>query len=1279
MSDIQNKPLVIDVESRSVPSGTPGQWTDFSGQMEAFTGDIIIPKFDLARGNISQIVSGMPSVFSRANLFKLAMKYAVDDSAEVEGLLRFYQSLIDEWRGLIACIALEPNHIKVKRIKLEYSDGKSIDTTDNIYEPKGAFGNVLFERKILWSQQGLSENEKENPTPFLDVIIYKDQVVGATSPESLFFTSVSYTLENENQPFVKEGRFTDPLKSDIKPEDLKNLFGYLKVVENGLGNFVDYYHELPTELRPQKTLLNGTLSKWINAIKARATEKGIDLDNAGAQPVEFFQEPFSRAFNCSDKLYGVEGKISDQNNLGDHSIAFNSKDLLLPKESEITRFNFGNKAAQSTSFLDSQPVHVLKAETKGMPGVFNYFALPLSIQGLNVFGNTLEELLKDNKSNSESSLTAIYDSNKLKDNLDVTLRVVSSTGQQLAPITETYTVSKSVVLGEDILIWPDFISKQWNRYFLYSEIPHNQTTTSATPFLIDVDDMHNRALVDEKGNPVLATAIPDNYKDRITTKIKVLSDNRVAGSQYQYEIFESSIPFKGLQFKSGGKDSGYVLIRYSAQNLPNIPSDDLSRQKILTDADLGIDFGSTNTSIAYYSINTSERGDVIKFKNRRVSLLGNDNKDNTFDVACENEIFFFQNDEINSNEIKSILTLHDQLRIPPYGSETQVDQILNKAIVGGFPNFEKNLPINSATSNRYNLVYPKSGAVDVVYNMKWAENPIEQAHKAAFVSSLLLQVYAELFNSDHVPVNLKWSLPSAMGNNIRRDYNVMWGDIKNINPIVGGKDLQIREMPYSGEDADEEGWGQPADTNQGGWNQNDSTQQNNGWGTSNTANDSWGSSSAGNSGWGNQSNQGNSQSSGVNIVVPSGEKVYNFVPIDPDKCLTESTAVANYWANHRRSGIEENVLTISFDIGGSTSDISALIMSEKKFCLIKQHSIRFAAQRISQAIRHSQNFEAVLLTTCQRHSINIQGLNIEPKKYSPETSSYYFEQIVDRLGPSELDEFYKLLASKCPELMSVNLYVTGLIAFYSGQLAVKMIDELRSSKEKPLDVTHTTDWFPYVQVVFAGKGARIFDWFGSISESDANKYYMELFVSGMGGMQNASKYLKHPSHIRFNDPMTKADPSEVKCEVAKGLAVRAQNLMVPSNNSATEIIGEDGFTFRNSDGSSIDLEANSDITPAMLETIGGQLKLGATGSPCPMFMAFCKIFQTYASQYFSFKMAPAEFMNALNNMNIGSYIRSLPEYRKAQENGKKFDFVAPIIVLEAMKFYEDHLIPNIAR
>ena len=1272
MSDIQNKPLIIEVEDRSVPSGTPGQWTDFSSQMETFTAAINIPPFDL-KGNIGQIVSGMPSVFSRANLFKLAMKYAVDDSSEAEGLLRFYQMLIDEWRGLIACIALEPNNIEIKRINLQYSDG-DIRTTENIYEPKGAFGNMLFERDILWSEQGLSENEKGDPTPFLNVILYKNQVVGATSPESLFFTSASYTLENENQPFVNEGRFTDPLKSDIKPEDLRNLFGYLKVIESGLGDFIDYYHEVPNDLRPSKTLLNSTLSKWITSVKSKAAEKGIDLENAGAQPIEFFKEPFSRAFNCSDKLYGIEGNISNENDLGPGSIAFNSKDLLLPKESEITRFNFGNKAAQNTNFLNAQPVHVLKAETKGMPGVFNYFALPLSIQGLNVFGDTIDELLKDNKSGTESSLTAVYDSTKLKDNLDVTLRVISSKGQQLAPITETYMVSKSVVLGEDILIWPDFISKQWNRYFLYSEIPHNQTTISATPFLIDVNDTYYRALVDPKGSLVLATSIPDEYKDRISTKIQVLSDNRVAGNQYQYEIFESSIPFKGLQFKSGGKPSGYVLIRYSAQNLPNIPSNDLARQKNLVDADLGVDFGSTNTSIAFSSIHTDPRGDLIKFKNRRVSLLGNDNRDNSFDVACENEIFFFQNDEINSNEIKSILTLHDQLRIPPYEPGIEIHRIINNAIVGGFPNFEKNLPINSATSNCYNLAYPKAGAVDVVYNLKWADNDIEQAHKAAFISSLLLQVYAELFSNEHIPVKLKWSLPSAMGNGIRIKYNDMWREIKNINPVAGSKTLVVSEMPLDNQTRDDEGW--DVDSNQtDSWSGNDAPKTDS-WGSSSSNNDSWGSSTGGNSSWGNPTKKDSLESANLKIDVPSGVKEYDFIPVDPDKCLTESTAVANYWANHPDSDINKQSLTLSFDVGGSTSDISALIFSNQRFCLVKQHSIRFAAQRISQAIRHSKNFESVLLTTCQRHSISIQGLNIEPKKYSADTSAYYFEQIIDRLDPSGLEEFYKLLATKCPELMSVNLYVTGLIAYYSGQLAVKMIDEVRSSPELK---SHGSDWFPNVQVVFAGKGARIFDWFGSISESDANKYYMELFLSGMGGVQNAQKYLTGPDRIKFNHAKTKAHAAEVKCEVAKGLASRAQKLMVPSNNVATEILGEDGFTFQNADGSSIDLMSNSDITPAMLETIGGQLSLDINAAKCPRFMAFCKIFQKYASQFFGFNMTPQEFIDALADMNIESYIRSLPEFRKGQEPQKSFDFVAPIIILEAIKFYENHLIQNISK
>ena len=42
---------------------------------------------------------------------------------------------------------------------------------------------------------------------------------------------------------------------------------------------------------------------------------------------------------------------------------------------------------------------------------------------------------------------------------------------------------------KDLVLWPNFISKQWNRYFFYSEIPHNVQTEDcpfrAVPFVGD--------------------------------------------------------------------------------------------------------------------------------------------------------------------------------------------------------------------------------------------------------------------------------------------------------------------------------------------------------------------------------------------------------------------------------------------------------------------------------------------------------------------------------------------------------------------------------------------------------------------------------------------------------------------------------------------------------------------------------------------------------------------------------------------------------------------------
>ena len=59
----------------------------------------------------------------------------------------------------------------------------------------------------------------------------------------------------------------------------------------------------------------------------------------------------------------------------------------------------------------------------------------------------------------------------------------------------------------------------------------------------------------------------------------------------------------------------------------------------------------------------------------------------------------------------------------------------------------------------------------LIHNMKWSDQESDKAHKTAFLSSLLLQIYAQLFTDGVVPVKLNWSYPSAMSDSLVRDYD----------------------------------------------------------------------------------------------------------------------------------------------------------------------------------------------------------------------------------------------------------------------------------------------------------------------------------------------------------------------------------------------------------------------------------------------------------------------------------------------------------------------------
>jgi hypothetical protein len=229
------KALAINVKSSTTPPGIEYQWAKIP-QLPEFTKNIIIPEISVDKdGNtsvdIGSIVSGMPTVFARANMFRNALDNITDTKAEASGLMLFYTSLISEWKGFISCMALNYKDLEIDRIHLAYSDGKNISETSNIYEPIGAFGNVLFERKPLWCDQSLANNNEK--IPFIDVISLNGNVIGGSSPDSFLFTSVSYKIK-EKHPFVnvKNGKFINPLQSDLKFDQLAAIYGYVKYILN---------------------------------------------------------------------------------------------------------------------------------------------------------------------------------------------------------------------------------------------------------------------------------------------------------------------------------------------------------------------------------------------------------------------------------------------------------------------------------------------------------------------------------------------------------------------------------------------------------------------------------------------------------------------------------------------------------------------------------------------------------------------------------------------------------------------------------------------------------------------------------------------------------------------------------------------------------------------------------------------------------------------------------------------------------------------------------------
>ena len=1304
-----SKALVIRVQNTSEPQGGPNKWQDMTSQIHVFTRDIETPDIT-SDADVAAMVSGIPTVFARANMFNTALSYSSSIKKSASALNQYYLGLVDEWRGAIACIALDSNAIDVHTIELGYTDGKGYKDTANIYEPKGAFGNMLFERRKVWCSQKVSQNEKN--LPFINVIKINGKVVAGTSPDTLLFTSANYKLK-PGKPYVDvaTGKFTDPQKSNLNAEQWLSLYAYVENLIKKIPNLTNYY--TPTgqsRSLMDYSIVTQNLTDWLKEIKGNILKKGYDIEKASALPVNAFKEPFDKIFNFTDELYGLNGIITQDNESG-HAISFNPENLLLPKNAEIARIPLGIEYSKNPEKLSELSIYVLRASRLGKDG-YAFFALPLSELGIKIFGQNIGVLLGQDKTGTsiKSQLQASYD--EQRNTLEVKLAIITD-DEKTKAISVTYKVRSEIIHNKDLILWPNFISKQWHRYFFYSEIPHNVHSEDcpfrAVPFVGDENDTNFNVIKDDDDNFMY---LADNghiiENNKTNAKLHILADHRVADSKYQYEIYESPHPFKGVKLTTTTKESGYVLIRYAHEGGKRMPWNRLGETRELRDAHLGIDFGSTNTSVAYYDTVRGNDPQGITFTDLRVSLLCDMHGKDT-PITIENSLFFFQGQKLRSNAIKSTLALQSFKRFP---QNVNQDSLRKKEVSGGFPCFCKNLPVTSIQDDKINVEFINGTGISatLIHNMKWSDQESDKAHKTAFLASLLLQIYAQLFTEDVVPVKLKWSYPSAMGDSLVKDYDQIWSNLDTLCPVTDNtgnkKTLTVTEWRARNVKIDDNSWGNSwSEDSKGGWGAeskpmasdgvwgNASDSSNNGWEETGEVANGWDCESSASSGWSNApTGEGwgsvNLKVSPVDLKPDGGPIKFDFIDVNQESCLTEACAVANYMSNDKNIFVDVKHLVLCFDVGGSTTDISALCkMTDKKgqlrSAMIKQNSIRFAAQRISGATRYIPSFKKVLDAICEKYKIRILGLNMGPSTYSQETASYFYEQIVDNLNSEQLVDLYKYISAYSPELFSVNLYVTGLIMYYAGQLANKLVQEVRRSDDGP-----GKDWRPQVQIVFAGKGSRIFEWFSCTNFERAKAYSNEMFIHGFGGKEQAMKLLYGPPSIGLTP---KSSPDN-KFEVSKGLAMSSLQaagggLVVPEEDKAIEILGEEGFSLKTIDGTIVSLNYDNSITSEFMEHIGNYFMgpVDGTGEmTCKKFMDFANIFYTYAKNLYNLdrKMAQDDFIYGFKNMNINGYIQALPEYRKAvQAKGpdNKFDFVAPIIILEGMKFYDEILLPKLAK
>lgn len=749
-------------------SNPEGKWY-VHDQIKPFIQGIIAGDLDINQVS-STLISGVPTPWARAKLFWFAFDYLQRQDANIttSGLIEFYGILRDEWKGIIALIALFPDRIS-------FSEPIFLNPKEsNLYEISGAFGRMLLDDADIWTDQ-IAKLRNPDELPFVQLLHYKGQVIGGTSPFSIVFPAVDYSgLKNAGDiPWFRNGKFEDPMKY-LDKDKVQKLYLFLKNINS---NFAGYEDNINVSRQSNNRLdlsgLKTYLRDWQKSIEIK--EHNLQKNGTVAKYSNLAM-PYKALLASVQKVYQLTtGEFTFDRPSNEGLIKAELSDLqnILKDDKKLVGWF---ESSDRKHPLSKAAVYYLKInDVRDKENPTKYFALPLSIEGIQMFTQQLGILV----SHQDSKFDIVGKISE-QGNLIVDLTVAID-GQPYKLNSKEYEIEWATT-NNKVIMWPDFISDNWDAYYLYSEYPMNVQGLKFVPFFKKGQEQKIITIERPHGDRILKSVVFSNSTEEDLhdvnldiTQLVTYPAGQVPQEMHKYEVLKSNRPVAGLEIRieNAGKSelAGYLVVKNPGdESMGEKKIVDLTTENINKQAIVGIDFGSNNSCV-HYTLKSSANNAAqpIKFKNRRLALVGIESESGA--IAERDELLFFSNEPTLNGQIKSWLHEHDVRYIGAHK---------DKEIAGGVAVNEKNILVKEMDREK---IITQAGILN--YNMKWLSDIAGLAKKTAYLKALWLCVCADLYAEKCYPAELRWSFPGSMSSFDLNQYTAIYnGQLPAITPLL---------------------------------------------------------------------------------------------------------------------------------------------------------------------------------------------------------------------------------------------------------------------------------------------------------------------------------------------------------------------------------------------------------------------------------------------------------------------------------------------------------------